>query len=415
MERRRKDEHEVVAGKNYFSEYLDQGAAEEGASPSSSSGKSANTNSSSDRIAVMDVGPEDGDDDNASSATSIYECGTLKTFYDDESQFYPSRNQRTIYSSPPRLPPPFSPLPLPPPPAPLPAPWTPMHNKMLYKSGRLQSSGRVAGRLRTASFFIGVVGLTFGIAAAIAYGVLQLSNFRQDLGVVPGFGFGPSSESDVVLANGVLSMSEVIYGFEIGIVAVCSALGIISNAFLVYAASRNARPFAFPFLVYHFVLAVALFLASFFIVFAVNPAENKAYAAITFAAAIFVIFAWEIVRQYAQSIKNKNKYKSSLLFPSPPPPPTLLPVPSPSPSSISASPYTIYSTIGRAPPPPPHPTTMPRNAVQGPPPRDHYYHNHTYPLKGQRNKKSKGGAAGSNRKSPLEHSDSYSYKRYTQL
>ena len=58
MERRRKDEHEVVAGKNYFSEYLDQGAAEEGASPSSSSGKSANTNSSSDRIAVMDVGPE---------------------------------------------------------------------------------------------------------------------------------------------------------------------------------------------------------------------------------------------------------------------------------------------------------------------------------------------------------------------
>ena len=64
----------------------------------------------------------------------------------------------------------------------------------------------------------------------------------------------------------------------------------------VYAASASARPFAFPFLVYHFVLAVALFLASFFIVFAVNPAENKAYAAITFAAAIFVILAWEIVR-----------------------------------------------------------------------------------------------------------------------
>ena len=32
--------------------------------------------------------------------------------------------------------------------------------------------------------------------------------------------------------NGVLSMSEVIYGFELGIVAVCSALGIISNALL---------------------------------------------------------------------------------------------------------------------------------------------------------------------------------------
>ena len=60
MDRRRKDEHEAVAGKNYFSEYLDAqaGSAEE-ASPSSSSGNTGNTNgSSSDRIAVMDVGPE---------------------------------------------------------------------------------------------------------------------------------------------------------------------------------------------------------------------------------------------------------------------------------------------------------------------------------------------------------------------
>ena len=57
--------------------------------------------------------------------------------------------------------------------------------------------------------------------------------FRQDLGVVPGFGWvGPNSESDVVSANGVYSMSEVIYGFEIGIVVVCSVLGIISNALL---------------------------------------------------------------------------------------------------------------------------------------------------------------------------------------
>ena len=58
------------------------------------------------------------------------------------------------------------------------------------------------------------------------------SNFRQDLGIVPGFGFGPESESDVVAASGVASMSEVIYGFEIGIVAVSSVLGIMSNALL---------------------------------------------------------------------------------------------------------------------------------------------------------------------------------------
>ena len=49
---------------------------------------------------------------------------------------------------------------------------------------------------------------------------------------MPGFGFGPESESEVVAANGVASMSEVIYGFEIGIVVVCSVLGIISNALL---------------------------------------------------------------------------------------------------------------------------------------------------------------------------------------
>ena len=36
------------------------------------------------------------------------------------------------------------------------------------------------GRLRTSAFIIGVVGLTFGVAAAIAYAVLQLSNFRQE-------------------------------------------------------------------------------------------------------------------------------------------------------------------------------------------------------------------------------------------
>ena len=72
-------------------------------------------------------------------------------------------------------------------------------------------------------------------------------------------------------------------------------LSSLSVSPAVYAASASARPFAFPFLVYHFALAVALFLASFFIVFAVNPAENKAFAAITFAAAIFVILAWEIV------------------------------------------------------------------------------------------------------------------------
>ena len=50
---------------------------------------------------------------------------------------------------------------------------------------------------------------------------------------------------------------------------------------------------------------------------------------------------------------------------------------------------------------------------------DHYHHNHTYPLKGQRGKKSKNNGVGNNynkkSKSPLEHSDSYSYKRYTQL
>ena len=63
----------------------------------------------------------------------------------------------------------------------------------------------------------------------------------------------------------------------------------------VYAASASARPFAFPFLVYHCLLAVALFLASFFIAFMVNPAENKAFAAIPSGVAIVVIIAWEIV------------------------------------------------------------------------------------------------------------------------
>ena len=61
---------------------------------------------------------------------------------------------------------------------------------------------------------------------------MTLRNYRQDLGVVPGFGFGPDSESEVVVANGVASMSEVIYGFEIGIVVVSSVLGIISNTLL---------------------------------------------------------------------------------------------------------------------------------------------------------------------------------------
>ena len=39
---------------------------------------------------------------------------------------------------------------------------------------------RTSGRLRTSAFIIGVVGLTFGVAASIAYAVLQLSNFRQE-------------------------------------------------------------------------------------------------------------------------------------------------------------------------------------------------------------------------------------------
>ena len=55
---------------------------------------------------------------------------------------------------------------------------------------------------------------------------------------------------------------------------------------------------------------------------------------------------------------------------------------------------------------------------QGPPRGDHYHHNHTYPLKGQRGQKfknEKSNKSKSNSKSPLEHSDSYSYKRYTQL
>ena len=63
----------------------------------------------------------------------------------------------------------------------------------------------------------------------------------------------------------------------------------------VYAASARARPFAFPFLVYHSLLAVALFLASFFIVFTVKPAEKKAFAAIPFGIAIIVIVVWETV------------------------------------------------------------------------------------------------------------------------
>ena len=70
---------------------------EEMDSPPPSSDKSANTNNDGDdRIASMDVGPEEEESDIRSSVTSIYECGTLKTFYDDESQFYPNRrgNQR---------------------------------------------------------------------------------------------------------------------------------------------------------------------------------------------------------------------------------------------------------------------------------------------------------------------------------
>ena len=49
---------------------------------------------------------------------------------------------------------------------------------------------------------------------------------------------------------------------------------------------------------------------------------------------------------------------------------------------------------------------------QGLPRLGDHHHNHTYPLKGQRGKKSKNS---NKSKSPLEHSDSYSYKRYTQL
>ncbi len=64
----------------------------------------------------------------------------------------------------------------------------------------------------------------------------------------------------------------------------------------MYAAAANARPFVFPYLIYHFVLMVLLFFGSFVIVFAVRPVENKAYAAVTFAAAIVVGIFWEIVR-----------------------------------------------------------------------------------------------------------------------
>ena len=67
------------------------------------------------------------------------------------------------------------------------------------------------------------------------------------------------------------------------------------NRFAVYAASARARPFAFPFLVYHSLLALALFTAAFFVLFMVNPVENKAFAAIPFGAAVVVIVAWETV------------------------------------------------------------------------------------------------------------------------
>ena len=67
------------------------------------------------------------------------------------------------------------------------------------------------------------------------------------------------------------------------------------NRFAVYAASARARPFAFPFLVYHSLLALALLTAAFFVLFMVNPAENKAFAAIPFGAAVVVIVAWETV------------------------------------------------------------------------------------------------------------------------
>ena len=63
------------------------------------------------------------------------------------------------------------------------------------------------------------------------------------------------------------------------------------NRFAVYAASARARPFAFPFLVYHSLLALALLTAAFFVLFMVNPAENKAFAAIPFGAAVVVIVA----------------------------------------------------------------------------------------------------------------------------
>jgi hypothetical protein len=68
----------------------------------------------------------------------------------------------------------------------------------------------------------------------------------------------------------------------------------------VYGASVNARPFLIPFLVYHFLLLIVLFLCAFFILFTVRPVENKAYAAILFAAALVVAIALELVNLLLQ-------------------------------------------------------------------------------------------------------------------
>jgi len=149
--------------------------------------------------------------------------------------------------------------------------------------------------LSTGVLVLGVVGGTLGVAALVAYGIVQPPTIRGQFGAY----FNTTSQADAD------SIHKIAYSLEIIGVVVGGLLGTLANVLLIYGVIKSKRWYLVHWLIFHVVL-IAVGIAVSLLIILLQRDLNMLYAVIPVTMTAIVIFSWIKVYQLFCLMKPKS-------------------------------------------------------------------------------------------------------------
>jgi len=140
--------------------------------------------------------------------------------------------------------------------------------------------------LSTGVLVLGVVGGTLGVAALVAYGIVQPPTIRGQFGSY----FNTTSQNDAD------SIHKIAYSLEIIGVVVGGVLGILSNVLLIYGVIKSKRWYLVHWLIFHVVL-IAVGIAASLLIILLQRDLSMLFAVIPVTMTAIIIFSWIKVYQ----------------------------------------------------------------------------------------------------------------------